>query len=74
NMPTFTGKKDLVHFAAHKHHIGLYPGSEAVVRFADKLSEYSHSKGAFQFPYEKPLPLDVVKELVECNLEMDSRR
>lgn len=74
NMPTFTGKKDIVHFAAHKHHIGLYPAPEAVTVFADKLSDYAHSKGAFQFPYGKPLPIAVVKEIVEYNLAADSQR
>lgn len=74
SMPTFTGKKDIVHFAAHKRHIGLYPGAEAVALFADKLLDYRHSKGAFQFPYDSPLPIDVVKEVVAHNAVLDSQR
>ncbi|GHV01777.1 hypothetical protein FACS189485_00770 [Spirochaetia bacterium] len=62
-MPTFYQKQNLVHFAAMKHHIGFYPGAEAVVVFAPRLTEYVTSKGAIQFPLSKPLPLDIVAEI-----------
>ena len=29
-MPTYWQGRNLIHFAANKHHIGLYPGAEAV--------------------------------------------
>ncbi len=31
--------------------------------FADKLQAYKTSKGAIQFPYNKPLPLELIKEI-----------
>ena len=37
-MPTFYQQKNLIHFAAMKHHIGLYPGAEAVEAFAPRLT------------------------------------
>jgi len=63
-MPTFTLKGNLVHFAAHKNHIGFYPGPSGIEVFKDKLSEYKSSKGAVQFPNDKPLPFDLVREIV----------
>jgi len=62
-MPTFWKGRNLIHFAAFKQHIGLYPGGEATTVFADKLTEYKTSKGGIQLPNNKPLPLDLIREI-----------
>ena len=50
-MPTFG--KNVIHVAAAKRHVGIYPGPEAVSAFTKELDErgLKHSKGAIQFPY-----------------------
>jgi uncharacterized protein YdhG (YjbR/CyaY superfamily) len=53
----------LIHFAAAKAHLGIYPGPEAVAHFADRLSGYKTSKGAIQFPYARPLPYDLIADM-----------
>lgn len=63
SMPTFWKKYNIIHFAAHKNHIGLYAGTEAVVEFAEQLKDYKTSKGTIQLPYSKPLPLQLVEEI-----------
>ncbi|GAA0722553.1 hypothetical protein GCM10008905_14180 [Clostridium malenominatum] len=63
-MPTFALYGNLVHFAAHKKHIGFYPGPSGIDTFKLKLSEYKWSKGAVQFPIEKPLPYELIGEIV----------
>ncbi|MBB6217773.1 uncharacterized protein YdhG (YjbR/CyaY superfamily) [Anaerosolibacter carboniphilus] len=63
-MPTFVLHGNLVHFAAHKKHIGFYPGASGIEAFKHKLSEYKGSKGAVQFPIEKPLPYELISEIV----------
>lgn len=63
SMPTYWNKQNIIHFAAFKNHIGLYPGPEAVVHFTERLSEYKTSKGAVQFPYSKQLPLQLIAEI-----------
>ena len=63
-MPTFVYHGNLIHFAAHKNHIGLYPGSDVIEAFEEKLSEYKTSKGAIQFPFNKPLPDELIREIV----------
>lgn len=65
SMPTYWKRRNLIQFAAFKKHIGLYPGPEAVAAFADGLSEYKTSKGAIQFPYDKPLPLALIAEIAK---------
>ena len=63
SMPTYWKKRNLIQFAAFKKHVGLYPGPEAVEAFADKLKAYKTSKGAIQFPYNKPLPTELITEI-----------
>ncbi len=68
-MPTFWQKENLVHFAAFKHHIGFYPSSAPIKAFADKLTLFKCSKGAIQFAFDKPLPLDLITEIVQYRLK-----
>lgn len=50
-MPTFWQGHNLIHFAAQKSHLGIYPGGDAMKHFVPRLTEYKTSKGAVQFPY-----------------------
>ena len=70
-MPTFKGKHNIIHFAANKKHLGLYPGEKAIEHFADRLSEYKTSKGTIQLPYDKPMPLDLIADIVKWCYEAD---
>ncbi len=63
-MPTFYLNGNLVHFAAYKNHIGFYPAPSGIVAFESELTKYKTSKGAIQFPLDKPLPLALVKKIV----------
>ncbi|MDF2903805.1 MAG: hypothetical protein K0S25_1443 [Bacillus sp. (in: firmicutes)] len=64
-MPTFALHGNLVHFAAHKNHIGFYPAASGIAAFKHELSEYKGSKGAVQFPINKPLPYELISEIVK---------
>jgi uncharacterized protein YdhG (YjbR/CyaY superfamily) len=64
-MPTFYLHGNLVHFAGNKSHLGLYPGASGVEHFLPELTEYKTSKGAIQFPYLKPIPLELIQKIVK---------
>jgi len=64
-MPTFWQGENLIHFAAFKKHIGIYPGGEATAFFADRLTGYKTSKGAIQMPLDKPIPYELIAEIAE---------
>jgi len=72
-MPTFDLYGNLVHFAAHKRHIGFYPGASGIEAFKDKLSNYKSSKGAVQFPFDQPLPLELISEIVKFRVSENKR-
>ena len=68
-MPTFWQSENLIHFAAFKKHIGLYPGDKAIVAFVDKLSKYKTSKGAIQLPLGKPIDYELIADIVRWRVE-----
>ena len=68
-MPTFTLKGNLVHFGAFKTHIGFYPTPSGIENFKDELAVYKGAKGSVQFPLDEPLPLDLVRRIVEFRVE-----
>lgn len=65
-MPTFDLNGPLVHFAAAKRHIGLYPGPDGVARFVARLEAagLKYSKGAIQLPLDQPLPSALIRDIV----------
>jgi len=63
-MPAFKLKGVLVYFAAHKKHIGFYPGSTGIEKFKKELSDYDGSKGTVRFPLDEPIPYDSITKLV----------
>ena len=64
-MPAFFQDGALVYFAMHTKHIGFYPTPEAISAFAEELRAYKTSKGAVQFPFNKPLPLPLITEIAK---------
>ena len=64
-MPTFVLHGNLVHFAAFKNHIGFYPTPSGINAFKHELSSYKGAKGSVQFPIEKPLPYQLIREIVK---------
>ena len=63
SMPTYWKGRNIIHFAASKKHLGLYPGGEATEVFADRLKDYDVSKGTIRLPYVLPLPEDLIGEI-----------
>ena len=63
-IPTLVLGENLVHFAAFKNHIGFYPTSSPIRAFAEELRDFKTSKGAVQFPLNKPIPFDLVRRIV----------
>jgi len=64
-MPTFKLNGNLIHFAAFKNHIGLYPTPNGIEAFQKELSLYKHAKGSIQFPHSSPLPLKLITQIVQ---------
>ena len=64
-IPTFTLNGNLVHFGGYKNHIGFYPAPSGLEAFKKELGPYLTGKGTAQFPLDKPLPLDLITQIVK---------
>ena len=66
SMPTFDlNGRHLVHFAGFARHIGFYPIPSGIEAFKEELSRYKQGKGSVQFPLSEPLPVDLIRRIVE---------
>ncbi|HYF81793.1 MAG TPA: DUF1801 domain-containing protein [Clostridia bacterium] len=73
-MPTFYLNGNLVHFAAFKDHIGFYPIPSGIEAFEQELKEYKRGKGSVQFPLNQPLPMELIRRIVEFRVEENRRK
>lgn len=73
-MPAFKLNGILVWFAVHKNHIGFYPKPSAIAAFKDELAPYKSSKGAAQFPLDKPIPYDLVNRIVIFRVKENTQK
>jgi uncharacterized protein YdhG (YjbR/CyaY superfamily) len=69
-IPTFDlNKKHLVHFAAFEKHIGFYPTPSGIEAFKEELKPYKSAKGSVQFPLDQPMPVDLIRRMVQFRVD-----
>ncbi len=64
-MPTYKRNGNLVHFGGFAGHIGLYPTPSGINEFTERLQAYTFAKGSVRFPHNRPLPLDLIRDIVK---------
>jgi uncharacterized protein YdhG (YjbR/CyaY superfamily) len=70
-IPTFQlNGKNLIHFAGYERHIGFYPGPRTIEAFRSDLKRFSTSRGAIQFPLDRPLPLALIRKMVRFGMDL----
>ncbi|MEJ7589606.1 MAG: DUF1801 domain-containing protein [Ferruginibacter sp.] len=69
NMPAFKLKGMLVYYAAYKAHIGFYPTPSGIEAFKKELAGYERAKGSVKFPIDRPLPFNLVSEIVKFRVQ-----
>ncbi|MCE5206854.1 MAG: DUF1801 domain-containing protein [Chloroflexi bacterium] len=68
-IPTFYLNGNLIHFAAYKNHIGIYPTSGGIEKFETELSAYKESKGTLRFSLHQPIPYDLISQIVKFRVK-----
>jgi uncharacterized protein YdhG (YjbR/CyaY superfamily) len=64
-MSTFYLNGNLVHFAAFKAHYGFFPSPSGIDVFEEELVPYYTGKGTLCFPFDKPLPWDIIRKVIQ---------
>ena len=75
NIPAYAlvpgGKRDQqMMIAGYKNHVGFYPNPHTLEKFGSQLTAYKMGKGSVQFPLDKPLPKDLIVEMVKYRWAM----
>jgi len=65
-MPYYDYRGRLIYYSAFKNHIGVYPVGEAAKH--KELSKYMTGKGTYRFPLGEPMPVDLIRKLVEARV------
>ncbi|MCL2784999.1 MAG: DUF1801 domain-containing protein [Propionibacteriaceae bacterium] len=68
DMPAFWQGQTLIWFGATKKHLGIYPTGSGVEAFADRLTGYETSKGTIRIPWDKPVPVELIADIVAFRL------
>ena len=73
-MPAYEQNGMLVYFAGYKSHIGFYPTGEGISAFSKEIAAYKSSKGAVQFPLDKPLPVSLISKMVKHRVQVNKEK
>ncbi len=73
-IPTFHLNGNLVHFAGYRNHIGFYPGSKAIEAFEKDLEGYESAKGSVRLPLDRPMPVALIRRMVEYRVGQNARK
>jgi uncharacterized protein YdhG (YjbR/CyaY superfamily) len=73
-MPTFTLMGNLIHFAAFKNHIGLYPPVKGDEKLKADIAPYQGEKGNLKFPLEEPIPYKLIARIVKFRVKEQSEK
>jgi uncharacterized protein YdhG (YjbR/CyaY superfamily) len=71
DMPAFrtANGKFLVSFDAYQRHYSLFPASSGVIdQIGSAVEPYLSGRGTIRFPAARPIPLDLVRQVVEIRV------
>jgi uncharacterized protein YdhG (YjbR/CyaY superfamily) len=71
-IPTFVLNGHLIFFAGFKDHISVYPAPRGSADFQEELAAYKGGKGTVQFPLDRPVPLDLIRRIVEFRIRANA--
>jgi uncharacterized protein YdhG (YjbR/CyaY superfamily) len=74
NMPAFKLNGIIVYYAAYKKHISLYPAPSGKEWEKDFEPYHTSGKGTIQFPFNQPIPVDLIKKIVKFRVGEVSRK
>lgn len=63
--PVFEEKRILFSFSAFRKHLNFMPTHSSLKPFIEDLAEYTTGKDTIQFPYDKPLPSDLILRIAK---------
>ena len=66
--PAYSNDTIMFILAGYKNHIGLHVTKTVIVALKDRLKAYKTTAGSVQFPVDRPIPPELVKEILHCRI------
>lgn len=74
-MPTFNlAGHYLVYFAAFKNHLSFFGAPRDNPAFGEDLRPYESGQGTLKFPYNKPIPYDLIAKITQFRANENRER
>lgn len=70
-MPSFRGRRIILHYAAFSEHIGIFPPLRDEPALQKALAPYAGPKGNLRFPLDEPMPWPLIERLVKARVRQD---
>jgi uncharacterized protein YdhG (YjbR/CyaY superfamily) len=70
-MPSFRGRRIILHYAAFSAHIGIFPPLRDEPALLKALAPYAGPKGNLRFPLDEPMPWPLIERLVKARVKQD---
>jgi uncharacterized protein YdhG (YjbR/CyaY superfamily) len=68
-IPAFSLPKPFFGYAAFKNHLSVLPFSGSLFdSFAEELEPYSRTKSSLHLPFDRPLPIVLIRKLVRARV------
>ncbi len=63
--PVLEGKRIIFAYSAYTNHLNFMPTGQSLEPFGEELKEYKLGQDTIQFPYNKPLPVELIRRIAE---------
>ena len=73
-IPTFALMGNLIHFAAFKKHIGLFPPVKGDEKLQADIALYRGEKGNLKFPLDQSIPYALIGRIVKARVKEQLER
>lgn len=74
-IPTFKKQgKPVVYFSGYRTHVAVYPASDAMEKAIPDIKLLRTGKGTIQFPLKKPLPLPLIRKVIQFLIEENRKQ
>lgn len=73
-LPAYKSNGFILYFGGYAKHLSISAQPPAFEVFQDELKPYKASKSAVQFPYDKPIPYQLIGKIAKYRAEENTKR
>jgi len=67
--PAYSSETIMFILAGYKEHIGLHVTKTTIEALQDKLADFKTTGGSVKLPNNKPIPVELIREILRCRIK-----